>query len=528
MAFAHGRLQAHPSIDWSSYSATRPAIGDGASEPENVLHCEVRVEPPEVRPFVDGELSESGGLESVDVINPSTGRRLLSIPRGCESDVNRAAASARKAFDDGRWSESAPSFRKETLLRLAQLIENEAAAFDALDAEEMGKPVSTAASNAAYAAGHMRYNAEATDKMIGDLLPSDHNSLVALRRVPRGVVGAVIPWNFPTHNAVLKIAPALAAGNCVVLKPSEFASRAAMRLAHLAIQAGVPNGVLNVVPGLGETVGRALASHADVDMLTFTGSTAVGRLILQYAGQSNMKVVMAECGGKSPQIVFADGVDLDAASASIAALLLVNQGQLCSVGSRLLVERSIEKPLLEKILDRIQAIVIGPALDPRTTFGPLASAKQCERVMRYIVDAPSEGAKLLTGGRQILKESGGYFVEPTIFTQVSPSARIAQQEIFGPVLSVIPFDNEAEAVRIANGTPYGLAAYVWTADLSRGLRITRAIRSLVIVNATAPSGEGAGHALSWEPMGSSGVGVESGMRGLESYLRRQLICINHA
>jgi acyl-CoA reductase-like NAD-dependent aldehyde dehydrogenase len=286
--------------------------------------------------------------------------------------------------------------------------------------------------------------------------------------------------------------------------------------------------VLNVVPGLGETVGRALGLHNDVDMVAFTGSTEVGKLLMQYAGQSNMKVVQAETGGKSPHIVFADGVNLDHVSAFIAGYLLTNQGQICSVGSRLLVHRSLEEELLEKITACMKQAVIGDALDSKTTFGPLASAKQCERVMRYIEGAQPEGARLVTGGRRTLKDSGGYFVEPTVFRDVSSKSRIAQEEIFGPVLSVIPFEHEEDAIRVANDTKYGLAAYVWTANLSTGMRMAKAMRSMVLVNACMPSGEGPGHAASWEPFGQSGVGAEGGLAGLETYMHRHLVWFNHA
>jgi acyl-CoA reductase-like NAD-dependent aldehyde dehydrogenase len=481
-----------------------------------------------VAPFIDGRLLESESEAEVEVINPSNGRHLLSIPEGCNTDADRAVASSRRAFEDGRWSDVAPSFRKKTLHRLADLIAAEAAALDALDAGEMGKPIGLARANAAAAADLMRFYAEAVDKVQGDVYGSDKNSFVAQRRVPRGVVAAVVPWNFPTYNAVLKVAPALAAGNCVVLKPSEWSSRSALRLAHLALQAGLPAGVWNVLPGLGETVGRALGLHRDVDMVAFTGSTVVGKLMLQYAGQSNMKVVMAECGGKSPQIVFADGVDLATGAESIAQSLLTNQGQICSAGSRLLVHRSIETTMVEKIAASFRSTVMGDALDPKTTFGPLVSAIQCERVMQYIGTAEEEGAQLVMGGRRALHQTGGYFVEPTIFREVPPAARIAQEEIFGPVLSVIPFQDEAEAIRIANGTMYGLMAYVWTANLSTGMRMAKGIRSSVIVNPGAPMGEGPGHAFSHEPAGQSGIGTEGGLAGVESYLRRQVVWFNHA
>jgi acyl-CoA reductase-like NAD-dependent aldehyde dehydrogenase len=451
----------------------------------------------------------------------------MSIPEGSEEDVNRAVAAARLAFEDGRWSDWSPESRKLTLYRLADLIEHEAVLLDSLDAEEMGKPVSTAAFNAKSAAALLRFNAEALDKIVGDVYSSDRNSLVLQRRVPRGVVGAIVPWNFPTFNAVLKVGPALAAGNSVVLKPSEHASRSALRIAYLAIQAGLPTDVLNVVPGLGQTVGRALGLHGDVDMIAFTGSTAVGKKMLQYSSMSNMKMVQAETGGKSPHVVFPDGVDLDAASSFIASFILTNQGQVCSAGSRVLVHRSIEGVLVDKIAANMNQVVMGDALSPETTFGPLVSARQCDRVMSYITAAPSEGAKLAMGGGRALLDTGGNFVEPTLYRDVSPSARIAREEIFGPVLSVIPFDTETEAIQIANNTIYGLAAYVWTSSLTTGMRMAKALRSMVLINSVAPMGDGPGHAASWDPSGQSGFGTEGGVAGLEGYFRRQLVWFNH-
>jgi acyl-CoA reductase-like NAD-dependent aldehyde dehydrogenase len=480
-----------------------------------------------VSPLINGALLDSDGDALFDVINPANGRRLLSIPAGTANDVDRATAAARVSFDDGRWSEAPASFRKKTL-RWSDLIAAEAAALDVLDAEEMGKPISAKYCNGAAAAGFVRFQAEAIDKVAGDVYPSDKGSFVTQRRVPRGVVAAVVPWNFPTYCAVLKLAPALAAGNCVVLKPSEMSSRSAIRLAQLAHEAGLPAGVLNVVPGLGETVGRALGLHMDVDMMTFTGSTSVGKKMLEYAGQSNMKVVMAECGGKSPQIVFGDGVDLDAAADAIAGLLLTNQGQICSVGSRLLVARSVEDELLAKIAVRMQRIVMGDPLARETTFGPIASERQCRRVMQYIAGAQEEEATLVCGGHRVRESSGGYFVEPTVFRNVAPSARIAREEIFGPVLSTIAFDDDADAIRIANGTPYGLAAYVWTSNLTTGMRMARGVRASVIINSAPSIGEGAGYAMSSEPIGQSGIGTEGGLAGLESYMRRHLVRFNHA
>lgn len=477
--------------------------------------------------FVDGVSCQSRSSGSVEIINPSNGRACGTLAVGSDVDADHAVAAARRAFDDGRWSDAPPSFRHEALASFSELILQHSSRLDELDAREMGKPVSERVFNAAAAAGRMKFCAEAIDMIAGDVYGSDKTSFVAQRRVPRGVMAAVVPWNFPTFNAVLKIAPALAAGNCIVLKPSELSPSSALLLAELAMQAGLPAGVLNVVPGLGETVGRALALHPDVNLISFTGSTAVGKLMLQYAGQSNMKVVMAECGGKSPHIVFDDGVDLESVSDVIAGNILTNQGQICSVGSRLLVQRGIEKLMVEKIAARVSRVVMGDALDPRTSFGPVVSAVQLDRVMGYVDKARAEGLELVAGGARALPESGGYFVQPTIFRNVPASARLAQEEIFGPVLAVTAFEDEAEAIRLANGTVYGLAAYVWTAGLGTGMRMARGVKSSVLVNAVAPAGEGAGHAVSSEPVGMSGLGVEGGLAGIESYLRRQLVWINH-
>jgi acyl-CoA reductase-like NAD-dependent aldehyde dehydrogenase len=478
-------------------------------------------------PLIEGRSIASASDRNVDVINPSSGRRCLSIPAGADADVDRAVASARRAFAEARWSGVPPSLKKATLHRLADLIATDANALDVLDAVEMGKPVREAFAGAKAAAQLMRFYAEAVDKVAGDLYASDTSSVVAQRRVPRGVVAAVVPWNFPTYAAVLKLAPALAAGNSVVLKPSELSSRSAIRLAQLALEAGLAPGVLNVVPGLGETVGAALGLHRDVDMITFTGSTVIGKRMLQYSAQSNMKVVLAECGGKSPHIVFADCSDLHGAAETIGRMILTNQGQICSVGSRVLVERDIESKLLELIATRLRQIVMGDALDPQTTFGPLASARQCARVMEYVETAQTEGAERVTGGRRVLEHTGGYFVEPTIFRNVPPAARLAQEEIFGPVLSITAFDHEAEAIRLANGTAFGLAAYAWTSDLSRAMRLMKTVRSSIRIHAAAAIGEGAGHAAAHEPFGESGVGTEGGLAGMESYLHRQRVWITH-
>lgn len=460
--------------------------------------------------------------DGIQTTNPSTGQPLVTVPIGTPSDADRAVCLAREAHEKGVWRLAAPSARAEILNAFANLIAKEAADLDAFDAEDMGKPVSLRLFNATSAAGLMRYCAEAVRNLAGRVLASDHQSHVTWQWVPRGVVAAIVPWNFPAYNAVMKLAPALATGNCVILKPSEFSTRSAIRLAELGRRAGLPAGVLTTLLGLGETVGEALALHRGVDMIAFTGSTDVGRLMLQYAGQSNMKTVVAECGGKSPQIVFDDGVDLDAAADWVAGLLLTNQGQVCSVGSRLLVQRSIEKDFTLRIAERMDRVTIGNALDPSTTFGPLASKRQLERVFGFIDGALGDGSRLIRGGRRVLEGSGGYFVEPTLFSNVDPASRLAQQEVFGPVLAVIPFESEEEAIELANGTEYGLVAYAWTAQLTRAMRM-RNIHSSVWIYGSRPTGEGAGHSTPLEPYGQSGIGVEGGAPGLQSYMRRQTL-----
>jgi acyl-CoA reductase-like NAD-dependent aldehyde dehydrogenase len=472
---------------------------------------------------IGGNQEESASEGTIEVWNPSNGTRLAEIPAGSEQDVGRAVSVARQAFESGKWSCMPAAERKAVLMRLADLIASGAADLDLIDAAEMGKPVSTWRFNAAAAADHLRFYAEATDKINGTVLPTDGSSYHALRPVPRGVVGAITPWNFPTYNAVMKIAPALAAGNTMVLKPSELSSFSALRLAQLALEAGVPSGVLNVILGRGEIVGKALALHNDVDMITFTGSTAVGKLMMQFAGISNMKKVLAECGGKSPQIVFDDGVDLDAAADFISLYLLTNQGQVCSAGTRLLVQDTIEHVLLDKLTARFGTIRPGEAWNPETTFGPLVSKAQFEKVTGNIRSGSESGAELVIGGGRLLPDSGGYFVEPTIFRNVLPSASIAQEEIFGPVLSVSTFATAAEAAELANGTRYGLNAYVWTACMATGMRMAEAIRSTMSVRSGASRGRGPGHAGTGEPFRDSGTGAEGGLAGLSSYLRHHSI-----
>jgi acyl-CoA reductase-like NAD-dependent aldehyde dehydrogenase len=481
-----------------------------------------------VSPFVDGRCTQSASEGVLEVRDPASGNRLIEIPAGSPEDVGLAIRSSKRSFVDGRWCRVAPSEKKRVLLRWADLIEANASMLDALDAVEMGKPVSVPVFNAQAAAGFVRFNAEALDKCLGNVLASDSSSTVIQTRVPRGVVAAIVPWNFPTYNSVLKVAPALAAGNSVVLKPSELASQSALILSRLALEAGIPPGVLNLVPGAGEIVGKALAQHMNVDMVTFTGSSAVGKLIVQYAGQSNMKVVGAECGGKSPQIVFDDGVDLESVADSVARTICLNQGQICSVGSRLLVQESLEERLVQKIITRVADIRVGNPQLKDTTYGPLVSEAQLKKVLMHIERGSAAGADMVYGGSRLLQDTGGYFVEPTVFVNVPEESALAQEEIFGPVLSVLRFRDFDEAVRLAGGTPYGLAAYVWTTQMDLAFKVSKALQTaLTMISAVPVTGEGPGYGFSGEPYGLSGIGVEGGLAGLETYMRRQTTWFNH-
>ncbi len=481
----------------------------------------------DITAYINGQDHDDLESQQLTLCNPANGRASRTLPEGTPACIDSAVCAARQAFDDRRWSELSPSQRCEILQRFADLIEAESLELDRMDALDMGKPVSLSLFNADSAAKLVRHCADSISHVLGDVYASDKTTFVSQRRVPIGVVAAITPWNFPTVNALMKLAPALAVGNTVVLKPSENSPQSAMRLAKLATVAGLPNGVLNIVHGSGINVGRTLALHEGVDMISFTGSTSVGKRMLQYSSESNMKKVHVECGGKSPHIVFPDYADLDEVADLIVQLILVNQGQWCSTGSRVLVHKDIEERLVEKLAVRFKTFVAGDPLEPSTTFGPLVNEQQLNRVLEYIEKGKASGATLVAGGQRILVETGGYYVEPTLFSGVKSHDRIAQEEIFGPVLSVIAFDDEEEAIEIANSTVYGLFAHVWTSGITTGMRVAKRMNSGVAIHASKPVGEGAGLALSMEPFAQSGLGVEGGVAGMEAYTRRQVIWLNH-
>jgi acyl-CoA reductase-like NAD-dependent aldehyde dehydrogenase len=452
----------------------------------------------------------------VENINPATEMSLCTFSAGDAQDVEHAVRVARQRFDGGCWSELPPMRRVEVLLKWADLIVGNEAQIALLDTLEMGKPIQAARHDAQWLAPQiMRSVAGFADKLLGVSAPLQSKTLSFNTYEPRGVVGAITPWNFPAVNAVMKLAPALAAGNTVVLKPSELSSSSALKIAELGLEAGLPEGVLNVVPGLGSTVGAALAMHRSVDLLSFTGSTLTGRKIMEQAGRSNGKPVLLECGGKSPQVVFNDIDNPDPVADAIVQSVLWNQGQVCSARTRLIVHEQIKDILLAKVIHRASQHRPGDPLDETTTFGPLASPTQRDRVKSYIDQGLKAGAQAVLRGA--IQESGGCYVSPTIFDNVESRMSIVQEEIFGPVLCVQQFRTDEEAIALANGTDYGLVATVWTRDMGRGKRMARAIRAGDISIRTSGAEGPALGSLSHEPQKASGFGAESGLGGLQSY-----------
>lgn len=430
------------------------------------------------RAFINGERVAAQDEQTFACISPVDGRVLTDVSRCGVADIDSAVASARAAFDDRRWRGKSPAERKRVMIKFADLLLAHGDELAMMETLDMGKPVKYSRSvDVNSAANCLRWYGEAVDKVYDEIAPTPSTALALITREPVGVVGVIVPWNYPMIMAAWKIAPALAVGNSVVLKPSEKSPLTALRLAELALSAGVPAGVFNVVPGFGLEAGSPLASHMDVDCIAFTGSTPVGKKIHVMAGQSNLKRAWTELGGKSPNIVFADCPNLDRAVEAAVGSIFFNQGESCNAPSRLLVEASIRDEFMSRALALIPQYQPGNPLDKKTVMGAIVDKIQLENVLRYIEIGKKEGARLVAGGEQALRETGGCYVQPTIFDGVTGGMTIAREEIFGPVLSVMTFTDAAQAVQQANDTVYGLQAAVWTRDINKAHGVARALRA---------------------------------------------------
>ncbi|WP_299727574.1 aldehyde dehydrogenase [uncultured Endozoicomonas sp.] len=428
--------------------------------------------------WINGEYTDAASGDTLDCISPIDGKKIATIASCDEADVNCAVSVARSVFESGVWADMAPKNRKQILQAFAAKIDEHREELALLETLDMGKPISESLSDdIPGSANCIRWCAEAIDKVYDEVAPVGQGSLALVTREAIGVVAAIVPWNFPLSMASWKLGPALATGNSVILKPSEKSPLTAIRVAELAEEAGLPKGVLQVLPGFGHTAGKALALHPEVDCLAFTGSTHVAKQLMVYAGESNMKRVWLEAGGKSPNIIFADAPDLDKAASYAAMAIGYNQGEVCTAGSRLLVEESIHDEFITLLKKHMETWKPGHPLDPETTSGAIVDDIQTRHVLGFIESGKEEGAQLIMGGERVMADTGGYYIEPTIFDGVNNKMTIAQKEIFGPVLSVITFKDEDEAVQIANDTVYGLAAALWTDNLSRAHHVSRRLRA---------------------------------------------------
>jgi aldehyde dehydrogenase (NAD+) len=462
--------------------------------------------------LIDNEWRAASSGETFEVINPATEEPLALVASGDKPDIDAAVAAARRAFDDSAWSRMSARDRGRCLYRLAMLVDKHRDELAELETLNNGKPIAeTKNADLPLVIDCLEYYAGLADKIEGDVIPVSGPFLNYVLREPIGVVGQIIPWNFPLLMAAWKLGPALATGCTLVLKPAEQTPLTALRLGELVVEAGFPPGVVNIVPGFGETAGQALAVHPDVDKIAFTGSTAVGKLVMEHAARTNLKKVSLELGGKAPNIVFADA-DLDTAIEGALRGIFFNQGEVCCAGSRLFVERSVHDAFLEKFRKRAEALVVGDPLDPKTQMGAQVSKEQFDRILGFIETGKREGGRLVTGGKPAAAK--GYFLRPTIFADVRNDMTIAREEIFGPVVAAIAFDDVNDVVRQANSTIYGLSAGIWTRDVGKAHRIARAVRAgTVWVNCF-------NHFDAASPFGGfkqSGIGRELGKYAVDLY-----------
>jgi aldehyde dehydrogenase (NAD+) len=497
------------------------------------MNVSVKMAPPPTVPIapkqkllINGRDVDALSGRTFETRNPATGELLAHIAEGDAGDIDLAVAAARRAFQDAPWSRFTPFDRQQCLLKFADLVEKHFEDLCMLDVLDMGVPISFARSRRQRVVGMLRFYAGAVTQIHGETLPTSlpGNVFAYTLREPIGVVGAITPWNAPLSSTIWKMAPVLATGCTMVLKPAEDASLTALRLAHLALEAGVPPGVINVVTGFGHTAGAALASHLDVDKVAFTGSDATGKKVIQ-ASASNIKRLMLELGGKSPDVIFADA-DMDAAVAGAGMGVFINSGQICSAGTRVLVERPIYEEFVSRVSDFAKGLRVGNGADPETQIGPLVSATQLERVTNYIKIGTGEGAQTAVGGTRLTDGDlgKGFYVAPTVLSGVNNDMRIAQEEIFGPVASAIPFDTMEEAAKIANATAFGLGGGVWTQNVKKAHFMSKAIRTGTVwvncygvMDPTIPFGG----------CKASGYGRESGLHHVDEYLHTKAVVMQN-
>lgn len=481
----------------------------------NIDSLRAQTIPPQ-KHFIGGSWREASDGSMREAFSPIDGSKLTTIANGTADDVNIAVSAAKQAFDDGRWSRMAPVGRKKILQRFADLVEQNALELAVLGVRDNGTEIGMAIkAEPGSAAQTIRFYAEAIDKMSGEIAPTPDGTLALVHREPIGVVGVIVPWNFPMMIAAWKIAPALAAGNSVVMKPPESASLSLLKLATLAQEAGLPDGVLNVVTGSGSVVGEAIGLHMDIDVLAFTGSGGTGRTLLEYSARSNMKRCYLELGGKSPNVVFADAPDLDIAATVCANGIFRNSGQVCIAGSRLIVERSIHAEFTNRVVEIAQGLKVGDPLSLSNDVGAVHHEAQLAANLEFVTQAEAEGAKRLTGGERILEETGGTYMSPAVLDNVTPTATVFQKEVFGPVLAVTPFDTIEEAIQLANATDFGLSGAVWTSNLSTAHRTTMGIKSgMLHVNTYG----GSDVTIPMGGMKQSGNGIDKSLHALDKYV----------
>jgi acyl-CoA reductase-like NAD-dependent aldehyde dehydrogenase len=467
------------------------------------------------RAFINGRHVDAASGKTFDCISPIDGKVLTQIAACDVEDVNRAVVAARVVFEKGSWTNLHPAKRKKVMLSFAELIHKNLEELALLETLDMGKPISVfLGGDIPSAVQCLQWYAEAADKQYDEMAPVRPDSVSLITREPIGVVACVVPWNYPLLMASWKLGPALATGNSIILKPAEQSPLTALRIAELASEAGIPDGVLNVVPGFGETAGQALGLHNDVDMIAFTGSTQVGKYFLRYAGESNMKHVSLETGGKSPNIVFADTKDMDFAAKSAAEGVFYNSGQSCNAPTRILVEETIRDEFVGLVSKHAKDWLPGDPLDTNTTMGAVVDEGQMQRVLGYIDSGMAEGATVAAGGKQAMANSGGYYIEPTVFASVDNAMKIAQEEIFGPVVVAVSFKAEEDAIRIANDSIYGLQANVWTRDVSRVHKMARALKAgTIAVNSVW----GSDITTPFGGYKQSGIGRDKSLHAMDKY-----------